>query len=173
MIVRLPFILFWLLTSTCVIGAKQHGIKDVGPQLPALVSYKIIHKAFNDESSTVYLAQTHDLHTSADQKHLSNSAEFNNIAAKQSPIPFLAYCVATNKTAKEAAKAQFRKEAAGLETKVIRSGRDGTGKIVGDGTGKGGPTYRPKPDGSYSVGKKPDIKHYRPTSDGGHTVNQR
>jgi hypothetical protein len=56
-----------------------------------------IHKAFNDESSNVYLAQTHDLHTSADQKHLSNSAEFNKIAAKQSPIPFLAYCVATNK----------------------------------------------------------------------------
>lgn len=97
MIVRLPFILFWLLTSTCVIGAKQHGIKDVGPSLPALVSYDTIHKAFNDESSNVYLAQTHDLHTSADQKHLSNSAEFNKIAAKQSPIPFLAYCVATNK----------------------------------------------------------------------------
>lgn len=97
MIVRLPFILFWLLTSTCVIGAKQLIIKDVGPSLPALVSYKIIHKDFNDESSNVYLAQTHDLHTSADQKHLSNSAEFNKIAAKQSPISFLAYCVATNK----------------------------------------------------------------------------
>lgn len=81
--------------------------------------------------------------------------------------------VAANKTAKEAAKAQFRKEAAGLETKVIRSGRDGTGKVVGVGTGKGGPTYRPKPDGSYSVGRKPDIKHYRQQSDGGHTVNQR
>jgi RHS repeat-associated protein len=76
-------------------------------------------------------------------------------------------------SAKEAAKTQFRKEAAGLETKVIRSGRDGTGKIVGVGTkGRGGPTYRPKPDGSYSVGKKGDVKHYRPTKDGGHTVNQ-
>ena len=97
MIVRLRLILFWLLTSTCVIGAKQLIIKDVGPSLPALVSYDTIHKAFKDESSNVYLAQTHDLHTSADQKHLSNSAEFNKIAAKQSLIPFLAYCVATNK----------------------------------------------------------------------------
>lgn len=98
MIVRLRLILFWLLTSTCAIGAKQLVIKDVGPSLPALVSYDTIHKAFNDESSNVYLAQTHDLHTSADRKHLSNSAEFNKIAAKQSLIPFLAYCVATNKT---------------------------------------------------------------------------
>ena len=97
MIVRLRLILFWLLTSTCVIGAKQLIIKDIGPSLPALVSYDTIHKAFNDESSNVYLAQTHDLHTSADQKHLSNSAEFNKIAAKQSLIPFLAYSVATNK----------------------------------------------------------------------------
>ncbi len=78
------------------------------------------------------------------------------------------------KSAKEAAKAQFRKEAAGLETKVIRSGRGGSGKIVGVGTrGRGGPTYRPKPEGSYSVGKKGDVKHYRPTPEGGHTVNQR
>lgn len=106
MIVRLRLILFWLLTSTCAIGAKQLIIKDVGPSLSALVSYDTIHKAFKDESSNVYLAQTHDLHTSADQKHLSNSAEFNKIAAKQSLIPFLAYCVATNKGGKVIAPAK-------------------------------------------------------------------
>ena len=95
MIVRLRLILFWLLATTCVLGAKQLGIKDVGHPLSALVSYDTIHNAFNNESSDVYLAQTHDLHRSADKNHLSNSAEFNKIAAKQSLIPFLAYCVAT------------------------------------------------------------------------------
>lgn len=77
------------------------------------------------------------------------------------------------KAAKEAAKEQFRKEAAGLETKVIRSGRDGTGEIIGVGTGKGGSTYRPKGDGSYSVGKSGDVKHFRPDGQGGYTVNKR
>ncbi len=78
-------------------------------------------------------------------------------------------------TAKEAAKKQFREESAGLEKKIIRDDRrGGTGKIVGVGTkGKKGPTYRPKKDGSYSVGRPGNIKHYRSIPDGGHTVNQR
>jgi len=76
-------------------------------------------------------------------------------------------------SAKEAAKNQFRKESAGLEKRIIRKGRDGTGKIVGVGTGRGGPTYRPKSDGSYSVGRKGNIQHFRPKPGGGYTVNQR
>ena len=82
-------------------------------------------------------------------------------------------CTRAPKTAKQAAKDHFDDVSKGLERKVIRSGRDGTGKIVGVGTGKGGPTYRPKGDGSYSVGKKPDIKHFRPEAGGGHSVNNR
>ncbi len=75
---------------------------------------------------------------------------------------------------KAAAKAQFRKESAGFDKKVIRSGRDGTGKIVGVGTAqRNGPTYRPKADGSYSVGKKGDVKHYRSDDKGGHTVDKK
>jgi len=74
---------------------------------------------------------------------------------------------------REAAKEQFRKEAQGLETKVIRSGRDGNGKIIGVGTTtRKGPTYRPKNDGSYSVGRPKKIKHYRSDGAGGYTENK-
>lgn len=38
---------------------------------------------------------------------------------------------------------------------------------------KGGPTYRPKPDGSYSIGRPSQVKHFRPAPGGGHTVNKR
>ena len=80
----------------------------------------------------------------------------------------------TTNSAREAAKAQFRKDAEGLKPKVIRKNRDGTGPIKGVGTeGRGGPTYRPKSDGSYSVGRKGDVKHFRPDGKGGHTVNKR
>ncbi len=51
------------------------------------------------------------------------------------------------------------------------------GKIVGIGAKKSslgkGPTYRPKKDGSYSVGKPKKIKHYRNDGEGGYTVNNR
>jgi hypothetical protein len=75
---------------------------------------------------------------------------------------------------REAAKEQFRREAAGLDAKIIRSGRDGTGKIVGVGTTKRkGPTYRPKGDGSYSVGTPGKVKHFRSDGNGGYTVNKK
>ena len=76
--------------------------------------------------------------------------------------------------AREAAKEQFSKDAEGLETKIIRSGRDGNGKIVGVGTTtRKGPTYRPKKDGSYSAGKPKKVKHFRNDGEGGYTVNNR
>ena len=63
---------------------------------------------------------------------------------------------------KEAAKAFFRALAAGLNKVMIRAGRGEGGKIVGVGTGPGGPTYRPKLDGSYSVGKPGEVQHFKP-----------
>ncbi|GFO72999.1 hypothetical protein BJAS_P4078 [Bathymodiolus japonicus methanotrophic gill symbiont] len=78
-----------------------------------------------------------------------------------------------NIPARDAAKDQFRKESKGLKLKTIRTGRDGSGKIVGVGTTtRKGPTYRPKGDGSYSVGRPKKVKHYRPDGDG-YTVNNR
>ena len=61
-----------------------------------------------------------------------------------------------------------------MKAKVIRSGRDGSGKVVGVGTtARKGPTYRPKKDGSFSVGKPGKVKHYRPDGKGGYTVNKK
>ena len=95
---------------------------------------------------------------------LVKSAKLANVAFKKKEV----------NAAREAAKEQFRKESTGLETKVIRSGRDGVGKVVGVGTTKRkGPTYRPKGDGSYSVGRPGKVKHFRPDGQGGYTVDKR
>lgn len=72
---------------------------------------------------------------------------------------------------REAAKAQFRREAAGQTLNVIRD--RSTGRIVGVGSGRGGSTYRPKSDGSYSVGPAGQVRHYRSDGNGGFTVNNR
>jgi RHS repeat-associated protein len=75
-------------------------------------------------------------------------------------------------TAKKAAKAQFRAETQGQDLKVIRKGQDQTGPIIGVGVKGGGSTYRPKvSEGSYSVGYKGRVDHYRPTPEGGYRVN--
>ncbi|WP_339782510.1 RHS repeat-associated core domain-containing protein [uncultured Marinobacter sp.] len=95
---------------------------------------------------------------------LVKSAKLANVAFKKKEV----------NAAREAVKEQFRKESTGLETKVIRSGRDGAGKVVGVGTTKRkGPTYRPKGDGSYSVGRPGKVKHFRPDGQGGYTVDKR
>jgi len=64
--------------------------------------------------------------------------------------------------AKQAAKQAFKKEAGDATKKVIRDRT--TDKIKGVGAGNA--TYRPKPDGSYSVtpqsGNAADTQHFRP-----------
>lgn len=75
--------------------------------------------------------------------------------------------------ARDAAKTHFWNETEGLNRKLIRMNRNtGTSnRVIGAGTKEGGSTFRPKPDGSYSVGKPGEVKHYRPDKAGGYTVN--
>lgn len=77
--------------------------------------------------------------------------------------------------AREAAKRYFREITEGLNIRTIRSYPDANGVrwLKGAGSGPGGPTYRPKLDGTYSVGPPGAVKHFRPDGKGGYTIDVR
>jgi len=94
--------------------------------------------------------------------HASLACAVTAQAARRAPI-----------SARNAAWADFREAAEGRSIKLIRDDR-GAGRVISAGTSdRGGPTFRPKPDGSYSAGSPREMFHYRPIPGGGHTVNER